>query len=273
MARMQPAKVQEFRDQLRDERRALVAELSHNEEGFTSITETGREEFEEQAQRERDAMVLESRDEMARKRLGEIDAALARIEAGSFAKCVNCGAVIPDESLRSDPTVRWCPQCAEQSERSRDTLAPPAEPDTEIIPERGDLPPDLAILDDDELQEHLRELIRNDGRVDPEELQIQARNGVIYLEGALPSEPEHQILLNILTDIAGVRDIVDHLEIEPLAWQRADRSQIEDAADILPGTIPNQEPYGGTEDINLTKEEGVDYEPPDAPPPPQRRGP
>jgi hypothetical protein len=134
------------------------------------------------------------------------------------------------------------------------------------------LPPDLAILDDDELQEHLRELIRNDGRVDPEELQIQARNGVIYLEGALPSEPEHQILLNILTDIAGVRDIVDHLEIEPLAWQRADRSKIEDAADILPGTIPNQEPYGGTEDINLTKEEGVDYEPPDAPPPPQRRG-
>jgi len=29
----------------------------------------------------------------------------------------------------------------------------------------------------------------------------------------------------------------------------------------------NQEPYGGTEDINLTTEERVDYEPPDAPPP------
>jgi len=31
---------------------------------------------------------------------------------------------------------------------------------------------------------------------------------------------QHQVLLNILTDIAGIRDIVDHLEIEPLAWQR-----------------------------------------------------
>ena len=40
-----------------------------------------------------------------------------------------------------------------------------------------------------------------------------------------------------------------------------------DAGEVLPGTAPNQEPYGGTEDINLTTEELVDYEPPDAPPP------
>ncbi len=215
IARMQTSQAQKFNHQLQHERRALLRELSQNREAFTSITETGREEFQEQAQRERDATVLESRDEMAQNRLRDIDAALARIEAGTFGKCESCDAMISEETLRLDPTVRWCPQCAHRRERAQATSAPPPETEMETIPERGELPPDLSILDDDELQDHLRELIRNDDRIDAEELQIQARNGVIYLEGALPSEPEHQILLNILTDIAGIRDIVDHLEVEP----------------------------------------------------------
>jgi RNA polymerase-binding transcription factor len=268
---MDPSVLKQFGDQLQHERRALVRELSHNEEGLEAITETGREEFEEQAQRQRDAFILESLDERAQNRLQEIDAALARIEAGTFGQCENCEEMIPEQTLRSDPTARSCPQCPEQNERGHVSSAPGSEAETEIIPDRGELPPDLAILDDDELQEHLHELVRSDGRVDAEELQIQARNSVIYLEGALPSEPEHQILLNILTDVAGIRDIVDHLEIEPLAWERTDRSKEEDAGEVLPGTIPNQEPYGGTDDIHLAKEEGVDYEPPDAPPPPPRK--
>jgi hypothetical protein len=65
-------------------------------------------------------------------------------------------------------------------------------------------------MDDEELQDHLRDLVGEDGRIDM--LQIIARNGVIYLEGALPSELEHAILLNILTDVAGVQQIVEPLE-------------------------------------------------------------
>jgi hypothetical protein len=37
---------------------------------------------------------------------------------------------------------------------------------------------------------------------------------VVYLEGAVPSEPEHEILLAILTDVAGVQEIVDNLEVQ-----------------------------------------------------------
>jgi hypothetical protein len=94
---------------------------------------------------------------------------------------------------------------------------------------------------------------------------------VIYLEGALPSEPEHQILLNVLTDVAGVREIVDHLEIQRLAWERSDRSKAEDAGDAAAGDLHRQEPYRGTEDTNLSEEEGVNYEPPGNPPPPPHR--
>ena len=65
--------------------------------------------------------------------------------------------------------------------------------------------------------------------------------------------------------------IPENLEVQRLAWERDDRSKNEPAnepaKEVEPGTIPDPEPYGGTEDINLTNEEGVTYEPPENPPP------
>jgi hypothetical protein len=46
------------------------------------------------------------------------------------------------------------------------------------------------------------------------DLQIIARNGVVFFEGAFPSELEHAILRDILTDVAVVQQIVDHLKVE-----------------------------------------------------------
>jgi hypothetical protein len=60
-----------------------------------------------------------------------------------------------------------------------------------------------------------------------DELEISALNGVVVLEGAVPSDGEHQSLLNILTDVAGVQEIDDRLEIVRLAWERDDRSKDE----------------------------------------------
>nr|ALS91632.1 MetaGeneMark_Unknown Function [uncultured bacterium] len=93
-------------------------------------------------------------------------------------------------------------------------------------------------------------MIAFSGRVEPSVLnqfsdQLQRERRALVRELS-----PHQVLLNILTDIAGIRDIVDHLEIEPRAWQR--RLFEGGGCGLLPGTAPNQEPYGGTEDINLT---------------------
>lgn len=79
-----------------------------------------------------------------------------------------------------------------------------------------------------------------------DELQISAQSGLVILQGALPSEAEHQILLNVLTDVAGVHEIDDRLEIVRLAWEREDRSKGKAAPDV-PGTIDKKEPYRGTE--------------------------
>lgn len=254
--------LKQLSDQLQRERRALIEEVSDNNQALRAISEAREPEIEEEAQQERDSRALERLDQRQQGRLRDIDDALARIEASTYGTCANCRKPIEEDRLRFNPTTILCSECSERAERQFGQPEQGAEE-----PETGRLPPDLEQLDDDELAEHLAELVREDGQVEMDELQIRARNGVVYLEGAVPSEPQHEILLNILTDIAGVQEIVDNLEVQRLAWERDDRAKNEPAKEVPPGTIPDQEPYGGTEDINLTNEEGVTYEPPENPPP------
>ena len=261
--------VRSIADRLQRERRALMDELSRREEQSTTVVGDLQSELEERAQSEVTSGIAEALAERRQDRLGNIDEALARIEAGTYDECQNCGRLINEERLAANPTTILCDQCAAQEEADgRERAETSAEEDS---PASGPLPPDLELMDDRELEDHLRELVSEDGQVDMHELQIVARNGVVYLEGALRSEPERAILNNILTDVAGVQEIVDHLEIERLAWEREDRWKEEDTQDVLPGTIPNQEPYGGTDDLVLAEEEGLTYEPPENPPAPPHR--
>jgi DnaK suppressor protein len=257
--------VNSMADQLQRERRTLLGDLRRGENVGT--TEGDRQpELEEKAQQERDSVINEELEQRRQDRISEIEAALARIEGGAYGECQNCGRPTEQERLQSDLTARLCVACAQLEEhRSRGDQA------GEERPDRGKLPPDLDQLDDQELRDHLSELVRDDGRVDMQELDIQARNGVVYVEGAIPSESQHAMLLNILTDLAGIQEIVDHLEVQRLAWEREDRWKEEKVQDVMPGTLPNQEPAAGTEDVVLSEEEGVAYKPPGGPPPPPNR--
>ncbi len=254
-------------DQLQRERRRLVEQLRRNDASFAEITGSREAERDEHAQEERDTRVLENLDERHQRRVADIDAALARIDGGSFGHCQKCGRAITQERLLSNPTATLCNDCSTREEQ-------PVEDSERAATDsaaRATLPPDLELLDDTELATHLTEIVREDGQVDMDELQITAENGLISLNGAVPSEAEHQILLNILTDVAGIQDIDDRLEIVRLAWERDDRFKDEAAQDVTPGTVPDQEPYAGTEDVVLSEEEGVTYEPPVNPPAPPYR--
>jgi RNA polymerase-binding transcription factor DksA len=48
----------------------------------------------------------------ARARLAELDAALARSEAGDYGRCVICGDPIGDERLAARPGADRCIRCA-----------------------------------------------------------------------------------------------------------------------------------------------------------------
>ena len=261
--------VRSIAERLQRERRELIDELSQRQKRAKRLPGDIQPEYREQAQTEIAGGITGAIEERQQDRLGNIDDALVRIEGGNYGQCQSCGRVIDEERLEANPTTTFCGDCASREET--DAAGQAEESAQEDTPESGTLPPDLALMDDEELQEHLRELVAEDGQVDMHELEIVARNGVVYLEGSVPSEPEHAILLNILTDIAGVQEVVDHLEVQRLAWEREDRWKDEDTQDVQPGTIPNQEPYGGTEETVLAEEEGVTYEPPENPPAPPHR--
>ncbi len=53
----------------------------------------------------------------ARDQLGEIDAALLRVEKGSYGSCVRCGRPIPAERLAARPTAVTCVPCAGRRSR------------------------------------------------------------------------------------------------------------------------------------------------------------
>jgi RNA polymerase-binding transcription factor DksA len=48
----------------------------------------------------------------AERELAEIDAALARIDAGSYGSCERCGGAIGRSRLRALPEIRFCASCA-----------------------------------------------------------------------------------------------------------------------------------------------------------------
>jgi len=48
--------------------------------------------------------------------LGEIDAALQRIEDGTYGTCVNCGGEIPVARLEAQPWASLCIDCKRQAE-------------------------------------------------------------------------------------------------------------------------------------------------------------
>lgn len=60
--------------------------------------------------------------------LGEwraVEAALARLRAGAYGTCADCGAAIPFERLRAQPTAIRCVRCAALHERTYAGTATP----------------------------------------------------------------------------------------------------------------------------------------------------
>jgi RNA polymerase-binding protein DksA len=108
---MEPA-AREAQQQLLVRRRALVrlhgACLSQEKE----LRETPTPDWVDQASDGETVDLLVELGERERAELGEIDAALARIEAGTFGICEGCGDPIGRDRLRALPEARLCRGCS-----------------------------------------------------------------------------------------------------------------------------------------------------------------
>jgi hypothetical protein len=133
--------------------------------------------------------------------------------------------------------------------------------------ERRLSPADYQNINDRDLKLSILDNLKNDGRLDLEELEVSCRKGAVYLEGIIPSEIEHQILLRILTDVMGVSPIIDHLQINELDWEREDRAPgtAEPEPTIDEQMLYDEEPF--TEDIFESEENEIPYDLPERVPP------
>jgi DnaK suppressor protein len=115
-----------FRELLEEKRRAVVEALEylHKEHPGSLEEETGElvsgsadqhmaDTATETVDREID-YTLEATDGRL---LAEIDAALRRIEEGTYGICVNCGAQIAPERLEAVPWATLCIECKRKEER------------------------------------------------------------------------------------------------------------------------------------------------------------
>jgi DnaK suppressor protein len=115
-----------FRDLLLEKRQAVVEaiEYLHKENPGSLKDDTGElvsgsadqhmaDTGTETVDREIDYTLEESDGRL----LAAIDAALARIEAGTYGTCVNCGAQIAPERLEAMPWATLCIDCKRKEER------------------------------------------------------------------------------------------------------------------------------------------------------------
>jgi RNA polymerase-binding transcription factor len=234
---------------LRQQRKNLMQEFRRAEVGLEVIAEERESELEEHAQEEQTARLLTRLDERTLRTVQEIDAALQKILDRTYGKCEGCHKPISIARLRTLPATRLCRRCAARSEVERVTAGAALET-------RGTapVPADLNLLSDPELVEAIHEHLKEDGRLDMEELHVVCRKGVVYLSGALPSEAEHQILLQTLTDVLGFKEIVDHVEVAELLWETDRRTREEP-----PEPMVRWEDSPGTEDIVESNEEGKEF--------------
>ena len=87
----------------------IVARSADIEEDLRSPLDA---DFAEQATDLADDEALEGVDDVLRAEARQIRAALARIAAGSYGACANCGAEIPVARLEAQPMATRCIKCA-----------------------------------------------------------------------------------------------------------------------------------------------------------------
>ncbi len=253
---MDTTSIDEFRRALLEQRRALFEEVAHVEADLGGLAETREVELEESAQEECAARLLARLDDRGKAELEEVDRALQRIATGDYGACEACGTEIPLARLRTLPATPFCRDCVVRTERGES-------PEAETERRRpAVVPADYSVLSDKEIEETITDHLREDGRVDMDELRIVCRHGVVFVDGFVPSERERQILLHTITDFLGLKEIEDRLQVKEILWERDDR----DKADNTPETRPWEE-SAGTEDVVEVEEEGADFAPPIRPMP------
>ena len=110
-----------YQQQLVAMRTALLAQMAEQRGGDISRAEAASAHFshseESPAQMATEKEIEFAIGEHELVELGAIEAALARIEAGTYGECTDCGVRIPVARLQATPEAPRCIHCQEQFEK------------------------------------------------------------------------------------------------------------------------------------------------------------
>ncbi|HEX9241182.1 MAG TPA: TraR/DksA family transcriptional regulator [Anaeromyxobacter sp.] len=107
-------------------RRRIILETSRRADAEIEALRAAERipEFEEGAQSEHEQFTLARLSETQRKEVTQIDAALARLEAGEYGVCRDCGGDIDPRRLAALPYAMLCTECASHRERTPGAAVP-----------------------------------------------------------------------------------------------------------------------------------------------------
>jgi DnaK suppressor protein len=252
--------MENLRQQLLDRRNDLIEFRIKLGDSWINLSE--REvEFEEMAQKEVIAQGMEQLDDQERKEFQAIERALRKIDTGTYGTCENCGQNISLGRLQAIPWTEYCNKCAGGVEGRRPVPSAIVEEEEEETV--SSLPSEYQGFSDEQLEEMTWDELREDGRVDLQELEISFEEGVIHLEGALPNREEHSILLEIIDDTLGFREVVDHLDIDPTLWEREDRTEGREEIERTPKEVALEGEGDDETEMDESRRTGLEVDPPD----------
>ncbi|NUS40647.1 MAG: TraR/DksA family transcriptional regulator, partial [Terrabacter sp.] len=106
------------RDRLENDRRTAVERLEALRRGYDLVVDATEGSNADDEHDPEGSTIAYERSQLGalvdqtREHLVEVDAALERLEAGTYGRCEVCGSAIPAERLEARPTARTCVQHA-----------------------------------------------------------------------------------------------------------------------------------------------------------------
>jgi DnaK suppressor protein len=113
--KMTAAKVQEIRKILEAKRKELLVGTSDRDE---ILIENAAEEFDRLQQQLNREVAIRNLDRES-KLLKDVQAAINRMDDGSFGTCLRCDEEIPEKRLKALPWAAYCVPCQETVDRQR----------------------------------------------------------------------------------------------------------------------------------------------------------
>ena len=200
-----------LRDEIRERRRSA-------NRSWLALSEP-ESELEETASKNLLSRALEQIEERARSQERLIDDALAKMEQDEYGECEECGRPISLKRLKLVPWARHCIRCAGSLELAR-AVRPSTGAVSASMAGGGESGGPL----DEEMCEIVVSELRDDGRVELDDLEIHCEDGVVYLEGALPGEQSRETLRQVVSDTLGYDRVVDNIRIDRQAWENLKRA-------------------------------------------------